>query len=76
MIVLKYKWLKKWCYYLHKEGHIPVRFVGRVGRGDLTERQSAGGDVIKLYKKTLLFFECCFPYVCPEPVLVKSSFSV
>ena len=23
------------------------------------------------YKKMRLRFECCFPYVCPEPVLAK-----
>jgi hypothetical protein len=66
MILFIYKWRKKRRFLTRAAGRgHDVGVVSTVIRVGVKQPLAC--------KKTALFFEC-FPYVCPEPVLVKCSF--
>jgi hypothetical protein len=51
-----------------------IEVVGSGGGGcvtRLTSMSTSAAVPSSMPKETPLFFECCFPYICPEPVLVK-----
>ena len=78
--ILGQNWRKKGVLLAVLAGTIPPGVVvhaavARAARVVLDEIEAPVGEGLRVdsLRKTRLRFEC-FPYVCPEPVLVKRSF--